>query len=138
MYLTKPKLSNRIKTISIENCIVKINDNNEIEKKISVEQIQKRYLKTHKQNVFLIYFCLIALISGLIVFYYSIKLVILLIVFLITSLLITKFSLNKKKYFLYIKLNDTNNIYSIQFPTKKKEEILNVIWEIRKQQFEAS
>ena len=138
MYLTKPKLSNRIKTISIENCIVKINDNNEIEKKISVEQIQKIYLKTHKQNVFLIYLCLIALISGLIVFYYSIKLVILLIVFLITSLLITKFSLNKKKYFLYIKLNDTNNIYSIQFPTKKKEEILNVIWEIRKQQFEAS
>ena len=138
MYLTKPKLSNRIKTISIENCIVKINDNNEIEKKISVEQIQKIYLKAHKQNVFLIYFCLIALISGLIVFYYSIKLVILLIVFLITSLLITKFSLNKKKYFLYIKLNDTTNIYSIQFPTKKKEEILNVIWEIRKQQFEAS
>jgi hypothetical protein len=138
MYLTKPKLSNRIKTISIENCIVKINDNNEIEKKISVEQIQKIYLKTHKQNVFLIYFCLIALISGLIVFYYSIKLVILLIVFLITSLLITKFSINKKKYFLYIKLTDTNSIYSIQFPTKKKEEILNVIWEIRKQQFEAS
>ena len=43
MYLIKPKLSNRIKTISIENCIVKINDNNEIEKKISVEQIQKIY-----------------------------------------------------------------------------------------------
>lgn len=138
MYLIKPKLSNRIKTISIENCIVKINDNNEIEKKISVEQIQKIYLKVHKQNVLLIYFCLITLISGLIVFYYSFKLLILLLATLVISMLITKFSLNKKKYFLYIKLNDTNTIYSIQFPTKKKEEILNIIWEIRKQQFEAS
>ena len=73
MYLIKPKLSNRIKTISIENCKVKINDNHEIEKKILVVQIQKIYLKVHKQNVFLIYFCLIALISGLIVFYYSFK-----------------------------------------------------------------
>ena len=54
------------------------------------------------------------------------------------SMLITKLSLNKKKYFLYIKLADTNSIYTIQFPTKKKEEIINVIWEIRKQQFEAS
>ena len=138
MYLIKPKLSNRIKTISIENCIVKINDNNEIEKKFSVGQIQKIYLKVHKQNVFLIYFCLIALISGLIVFYYSFKLLILLLATLVIAILITRFSLNKKKYFLYIKLNDTNTIYSIQFPTKKKEEILNVIWEIRKQQFEAS
>ena len=138
MYLIKPKLSNRIKTISIENCTVKINDNNEIEKKISVEQIQKIYLKVHKQNVLLIYFCLITLISGLIVLYYSFKLLILLLATLVISMLITKFSLNKKKYFLYIKLNDTNTIYSIQFPTKKKEEILNIIWEIRKQQFEAS
>jgi hypothetical protein len=138
MYLIKPKLSNSIKTISIENCVVKINDNHEIEKKILVEQIQKIYLKVHKQNVFLIYFCLIALISGLIVFYYTFKLLILLLITLFMSMLITKFSLNKKKYFLYIKLTDTNSIYSIQFPTKKKEEILNVIWEIRKQQFEAS
>jgi hypothetical protein len=138
MYLIKPKLSNSIKTISIENCVVKINDNHEIEKKILVGQIQKIYLKVHKQNVFLIYFCLIALISGLIVFYYTFKLLILLLITLFMSMLITKFSLNKKKYFLYIKLTDTNSIYSIQFPTKKKEEILNVIWEIRKQQFEAS
>ena len=138
MYLIKPNLSNSIKTISIENCVVKINDNDEIEKKILVGQIQKIYLKVHKQNVFLIYFCLIALISGLIVFYYTFKLLILLLITLFMSMLITKFSLNKKKYFLYIKLTDTNSIYSIQFPTKKKEEILNVIWEIRKQQFEAS
>jgi hypothetical protein len=138
MYLIKPKLSNRIKNISIENCNVKINDNNEIEKKFSIKQIQKIYLKTHKQNLFLIYFCLITLISVLIVFYYSIKLVILLLIVLIISMLIIKLSFNKKKYFLYIKLTDTNNIYSIQFHTKKKEEILNVIWEIRKQKFEAS
>ena len=118
MYLIKPKLSNRIKDISIENCTVKINDDNEIEKRFSVEQIQKIYLKAHKQNLFLIYFCLITLVSGLIVLYYSIKFVILLLFSLIISILITKFSFNKKKYFLYIKLSDTNSIYSIQFPTK--------------------
>lgn len=138
MYLTKPKITNRIKNISIENCTVKINDNNEVEKKISVEQIQKIYLKAHKQNLFLIYFCLFILASGLVASYYSIKLVILLLFILIFLMLITKFSLNKKKYFLYIKLADTNSIYTIQFPTKKKEEIINVIWEIRKQQFEAN
>ena len=138
MYLIKPKLTNRMKNISIENCIVKINDNNETEKKFSIEQIQKIYLKAQKQNIFLIYFCLITLVSCLIAFYYSIKLVIPLLFIFMFSMLITKLSLNKKKYFLYIKLADTNSIYTIQFPTKKKEEIINVIWEIRKQQFEAS
>ena len=138
MYLIKPKLTNRMKNISIENCIVKINDNNETEKKFSIEQIQKIYLKAQKQNIFLIYFCLITLVSCLIAFYYSIKLVIPLLFIFMFSMLITKLSLNKKKYFLYINLAVTNSIYTIQFPTKKKEEIINVIWEIRKQQFEAS
>jgi uncharacterized membrane protein len=105
MYIIKPNLSNSIKTISIENCVVKINDNHEIEKKILVVQIQKIYLKVHKQNVFLIYFCLIALISGLIVFYYTFKLIVLLLITLFMSMLITKFSLNKKKILPLYKVN---------------------------------
>ena len=41
MYLIKPKLSNRIKTISIENCKVKINDNHEIEKNFQWNKFKK-------------------------------------------------------------------------------------------------
>ena len=138
MNLKKIMSFNKIKNISIEDSIVKINDTNKIENEFSVMMIQKIYLKAHKQNVYLIYFSLIVILAGIIVFYLSLKLALGLIFILIVSMFIAKISLNQKKYMLYIKSNGDKNIYSIQFNTKRKEEILNVIWEIKKQQFESN
>ena len=62
MNLKKTISFNKIKNISIENSIIKINNTNETENEFSVKTIQKIYLKARKQNVHLIYVNLIALI----------------------------------------------------------------------------
>ena len=129
---------NKIKNISIEDSIVKINDSNEMENEFSVMMIQKIYLKAHRQNAYLIYFSLIVIIAAIVVFYVSLKLALGIALLLIVSMFTTIFSLNKKKYILYIKSNGNNTIYSIPFNTKRKEEILSVIWEIKRIQFEAT
>lgn len=138
MNFKKTMSLNKIKKISIEDSIVKINDTNEIENEFSVMMIQKIYLKAHKQNLYLIYFSLITIIAAIVIFYVPLKLAFGILFLLIVTMVVAKFSLNKKKYVLYIKSNGNNNIYSIQFNTKRKEEILNVIWEIKRQQFKAS
>ena len=137
MNLKKTILFNKIKNISIEDSIVKIKDTNEIENKFSVMLIQKIYLKAHKQNKYLFYFTFIAIIAAIGVFYVSLKLALGMAFLLVVAMFIAMFTLNQKKYTLYIKSNE-NNIYSIPFNTKRKEEILSVIWEIKKQQFEAN
>ena len=138
MNFKKTMSLNKIKKISIEDSIVKINDTNEIENEFSVMMIQKIYLKAHKQNLYLIYFSLITIIAAIVIFYVPLKLAFGILFLLIVIMVVAKFSLNKKKYVLYIKSNGNNNIYSIQFNAKRKEEILNVIWEIKRQQFKAS
>ena len=138
MNLIKTISFNKIKNISIENSIIKINNTNEIENEFSVKTIQKIYLKARKQNLHLIYIILIALISAIIIFYLSLILVLGMLFILIISMVITKYSLNQKKYFLCIKFIGNNNVYSIPFNIKRKDEILNVIWEIRRQLFEAN
>lgn len=138
MNFKKTMSLNKIKKISIEDSIVKINDTNEIENEFSVMMIQKIYLKAHKQNLYLIYFSLITIIAAIVIFYVPLKLAFGILFLLIVTMVVAKFSLNKKKYVLYIKSNGNNNIYSIQFNAKRKEEILNVIWEIKRQQFKAS
>ena len=75
MNLKKTISFNKIKNISIENSIIKINNTNEIENEFSVKTIQKIYLKARKQNLHLIYIILIALISAIIIFYLSLILV---------------------------------------------------------------
>ena len=138
MNFKKTMSLNKIKKISIEDSIVKINDTNEIENEFSVMMIQKIYLKAHKQNLYLIYFSLITIIAAIVIFYVPLKLAFGILFLLIVTMVVAKFSLNKKKYVLYIKSNGNNNIYSILFNAKRKEEILNVIWEIKRQQFKAS
>jgi len=136
MKIVKPMLSNTIRNISIENSVIKINDNNELNLEFSIQKIQKIYLKAHKSNFYLIYWSTIILLSSIIFLLFSFKIVIGFIIISLFLMLITKFALNKKKYSLYIKLSDNTKIYSIHFPTKRKEEILNIIWKIRKHQFE--
>ena len=138
MNLKKTILFNKIKNISIEDSIVKINDTNEIENKFSVMLIQKIYLKAHKQNKYLFYFILITITTAIVMFFASLKLALGIVAMFIVAMFIAKFLLNKKKYILYIKSKEKNTIYSIPFNTKRKEEILKVIWEIKKQQFEAT
>ena len=136
MNIKKSIQSNKIIDISIENSIVKIKDNNERKKEFSITEIQKIYLKAHKSNLYLIYCSLISILTILIIPLISFEQIIEFLTILIFTIVIIKFSLNQKKYFLYIKSSDNNNIYSIRFNTKKKDEILNIIWQIRKSQFE--
>jgi hypothetical protein len=137
MNLKKTISLNNIKNISIEESVIKINDTNEIENEFSVKAIQKIYLKTYKHNKYF-YFGLLTIFAAIVLIYLSVKIAIILLCILTITTIIANFSLNQKKYFLCIKLTGNNNIYSIPFKTKRKDEILNVIWEIRRQQFEAS
>lgn len=136
MNIKKSIQSNKIIDISIENSIVKIKDNNAKKNEFSIIEIQKIYLKAHKSNIYLIYYSLIVLLTALIIPLISFEMIIGFLTIFIITIVLVEFSLNQKKYFLYIKLSDNNNIYSIRFNTKKKDEILNIIWQIRKCQFE--
>ena len=138
MNLKKTMPFNKIKNISINDSIVKINDSNEIENEFSVTTIQKIYLKAHKQNKYLFYLSLLALIVVIVAFQVSLKLTLGITFLLIVSIFISELSWKQKKYTLYIKLYKNNNIYSIPFNTKRKEEVLKIIWEIKRLQFEAS
>jgi hypothetical protein len=137
MNLKKTMSFNKIKNISIEDSIVKINDTNEIENEFSVKTIQKIYLKAYKHNKY-IYCGLITIFAAIVFIYLSVKIAIIVLCILIITTIIANFSLNQKKYFLCIKLKGNNNIYSIPFKTKRKDEMLNVIWEIRRRQLKAN
>lgn len=126
--------ANRIKTISIENSTLKICDRFNEEKEFPIKRINKIFLKGKKTNQYAA--LLGALISGLLFtvpfFLYNIEIATLL--FVLSLLLVSRFVFKKKIYSLFIKFSE-DNMYAIKFNTNKKEEILSVIWEIRKRQF---
>ena len=126
--------ANRLKTISIENSVLKIRDRFNEEKEFPIKLITKIFLKGKKPNYYAAIVC--ALVSGLLFtvpfFLYDLKVATLL--FVISLLIASKFIINRKNYSLFIKFSE-NNIYAIKFQTDKREEILSVIWEIRKRQF---
>ncbi len=136
MNIKKSIQSNKIIDISIDNSFIKIKDNFEEKNEFSITEIQKIYLKSNKSNLHLIYCGLITILTILIIPAISFKLVIGLLILFIITVLIIKFSLDQKKYSLHIKLFENNKTYSIGFTTKRKDEILNIIWQIRKCQFE--
>lgn len=132
---TKELLSaNRLKTIAIENATLKICDCYNEEKQFPIKRIDKIFLKGEKPNFHAA--IMISIISGILFtvpfFLYEIEIATFL--FVISLFLVSRLVFKRKIYNLFIKFSE-EKIYAIKFQTDKKEEILSVIWEIRKRQF---
>jgi hypothetical protein len=126
--------ANRLKTIIIENSTLKICDRFDEKKEFPIKRINKIFLKGKKPNFHTA--IMISIISGILFtvpfFLYEIEIATFL--FVVSLFLVSKLVFKRKNYNLFIKFSE-DKIYAIKFQTDKKEEILSVIWEIRKRQF---
>jgi hypothetical protein len=126
--------ANRLKTIVIENSTLKICDRFNEEKEFPIKRINKIFLKGKKPNFYAA--IMGSLICGLLFtvpfFLYDIEIAT--FIFVISLLLVSRLVFKRKIYSLFIKFSE-DKIYAIKFQTEKKEEIISVIWEIRKRQF---
>ncbi len=122
-------INNKIKSILLDDSLLKIEYRSGENSEIPLESINKVYLKTKKINYKILGLCFILFA------YYSAKKTSFYIIpftFIVISFLIffnTKFS-TRKSYRLCLVSKD-KSIYSISIPTEMKDEIKSLVWKIR-------
>lgn len=135
MYLQTVLPAKRIKDIAIDNSFIKIKDSNNTKKEFLIESLGKVFLKSRSQNRYLLYFLTFVILDALFGYFVSSILAVSFFIVLIIFLYISKFSLIQKIFFLHIQNKSENSDYAISFKSNRKQEMLDVIWEIRKRQF---
>lgn len=135
MYLQNVLPAKRIKDIAIDNLFIKIKDSDNTKKEFLIESLGKVFLKSRSQNRYLLYFLTFVILVALFGYFVSSILAVSFFIILIIFLYISKFSLIQKIFFLHIQNKSENSDYAISFKSNRKQEMLDVIWEIRKRQF---
>ena len=121
---------NKITSVQLNSLSLKIEHKFGENTEIPLESINKVYLNAIKTAFYIWVLCFIIAAFVSIIVSVLINTIIAFFVFILLLFFIIKTLLNRNTYNLWVEFKD-KQIYSITIPSKMKEEIKSLIWDIR-------